>query len=329
MTWLVAPAAARSLLLAALAAALLVIGATALRLIPIGVPGPTVSAVVPLLWGAGAVIVLALTRTWAPAVAWGAAIVGATAATLSVIGVGSEVRAVEVIPGPWLDLTMFAALVAPAAIAACLRHRRRPGAALDAWWPAGSSSWRCPLGLVGRSVARAISGEQEGGIPKWLWLLVVALLAAIGVVRDVRPALSRTRERVAAGEAAGRGSRATRGRSCACSWTRWCRAGTSGEPRRSRPSGRASPPTSTRRCCRRSAARSSRRSPAERSSGWPRICDRRWRRWSRCSSRGGRSCSRRWGCGRRSSGWPSGSRTAPTSGWRSRSRATRPWSARR
>ena len=38
--------------------------------------------------------------------------------------------------------------------------------------------------------------------------------------------------------------------------------------------------------------------------------------------RDGRSCSRRWGCGRRSSGWPSGSRTAPTSGWRSRSRAT-------
>ncbi len=38
MTWLVAPAAARSLLVAALAAALFVIGATALRLIPIGVP---------------------------------------------------------------------------------------------------------------------------------------------------------------------------------------------------------------------------------------------------------------------------------------------------
>jgi signal transduction histidine kinase len=205
VTWLVAPAAARSLLLAALAAALLVIGATALRLIPIGVPGPTVSAVVPLLWGAGAVIVLALTRTWAPAVAWGAAIVGATAATLSVIGVGSAVRAFEVIPGPWLDLAMFAALVVPAAIAGAYAtaDARAPRSTLVACWIVVVA---LSLGLVGRSVARAISGEQESGIPKWLWLLVVALLAAIGVVRDVRPALFRTRERVAAGEAAGRGT---------------------------------------------------------------------------------------------------------------------------
>ncbi len=205
MTWLVAPVAARSLLVAALATALLVVGAIALRLIPIGVPGPNVSAVVPLLWGAGAVVVLALTRSWAPAVAWGAAIVGATAATLSVIGVGLEVRAVEVIPGPWLDLTMFAALVAPVAIAGAYAtaDARAPRSTLVACWIVVLA---LSLGLVGRSVARAISGEQEGGIPKWLWLLVVGLLAAIGVVRDVRPALSRTRGRVAAGDARGRGT---------------------------------------------------------------------------------------------------------------------------
>ena len=118
MTALVATDAARKLILAALATALLVSASMALRLVnPMNLPGPSVSALVPLLWGAGAVIVLVLTRSWAPAVAWGAAIVGSTAAALAVIGVGWEARAIGIQPGRWLDLAMFAALVIPAAIA--------------------------------------------------------------------------------------------------------------------------------------------------------------------------------------------------------------------
>lgn len=200
---LVAVDAARKLIEVAIACALLVAAATVLRLVnPIGLPGPSVSAIVPLLWGVGAVLVLVLTRSWAPAVAWGAAVVGATAAALALIGVGWEARAIGVQPGRWLDLAMFAALVIPAAIAGAYATAdpRTPRSVVVAVWIAVVV---LSIGLVGRSVGRAISGEQEGAIPEWLWLSVIGLLAAIGFIRDLRPALARTRERVAAGEASG------------------------------------------------------------------------------------------------------------------------------
>ncbi len=203
MTSLVATDAARKLILVALATGILVIGSIALRLVnPLALPGPSVSAMVPLLWGAGAAIVLVLTRSWAPAVGWGAAVIGSTAAALALIGIGWEARAIGIQPGPWLDLAMFAALVIPAAIAGAYATAdpRTPRSVVVAVWIAVVA---LSIGLVGRSVGRAISGEQEGAIPEWLWLGVIGLLAAIGVVRDLRPAVFRTRRRVAAGTGSG------------------------------------------------------------------------------------------------------------------------------
>ena len=178
---------------------------------------------------------------------------------------------------------MFAALVAPAAIAGAYAtaDARAPRSTVVACWIVVVA---LSVGLVGRSVGARDLRRAGGRHPE------VAVAAAWSRCWR-RSASSATSGRPS--RAPGSGSpratrpgaaRATPGRSCACSWTRSCRGATSGAPRRSRRSGRASPPTSTRRCCRRSAARSSRRSPAGRWSGWRRTCDRRWRRSSRCSS---------------------------------------------
>ena len=195
---------ARKLVVAAVATGLLVGAALVVRLAnPMDLAGPSVSAMVPLLWGAGAVIVLVLTRSWAPAGAWGAAIVGSTAAALALIGIGWEARSAGVEPGTGLDLAMFAALVMPAVVAGAYAtaeaHPRR-STVVAVWIVVIAFS----MSLVGRSVGRVIAEEHEGAAPEWLWLSIVGLLAAIGVVRDLRPAFARTRERVAAGEAAGR-----------------------------------------------------------------------------------------------------------------------------
>jgi signal transduction histidine kinase len=206
VTSLVASEPARKLILAALATAILVSASMVLRLVnPMALPGPSVSAIVPLLWGAGAVIVVVLTRSWAPAVAWIAAVVGSTAAARAVIGVGSEARTLGVPPDRWLDVGMFAALVTPAAIAGAYATAdpRTPRSVVIAVWIAVAG---LSIGLMGRSVGRAISGEQAGAIPEWLWLAVIGSLAAIGVVRDLQPALVRTRDRVAAGAASAGGS---------------------------------------------------------------------------------------------------------------------------
>jgi signal transduction histidine kinase len=58
------------------------------------------------------------------------------------------------------------------------------------------------VGLLSRYLERAFGGaDLDGVLPEWLWLAVIALLAAIGLVRDLRPALARTRARLAAGDA--------------------------------------------------------------------------------------------------------------------------------
>jgi hypothetical protein len=74
----------RSLALASIAVAVLV-GATLLvRLAnPYGAPGPSPSGLIPMLWAIGALVVLVLTASWAPTLAWTAAIVGSTAAALA------------------------------------------------------------------------------------------------------------------------------------------------------------------------------------------------------------------------------------------------------
>ncbi len=198
----------RPLRLAAVATGALVAGAIVLRLAnPYNLPGPSVSAVVPLLWAVGAFVVLLLTQAWAPTLAWIAAIVGSTAAALGIVGNDWEARQlVDVGDDRWLGLLVVAALLIPVAIAAAYAALGGRGRAVvvAAWAAVGVLT----VGLTSRYVARTLGGgDLDGALPEWAWLLLIGLLAVIGLARDLRPAFARTRARLAAGDAGGAGGR--------------------------------------------------------------------------------------------------------------------------
>ena len=202
MTRATGTAVPRSLRLATAAAAALIAGSLALRILnPFGAPPPDPSDWVPHLWAMGALTLVALTHTWAPTVAWVALIIGSTAAALASVGLVREVRAVT---GdgtvPQLSALVVIALIVPTVVAAAYAtwDGRRPRALLAlAWAVAGVLS----LYLIGSFVARTMSGER-GGVPEWLWLAVIAALTTAGLVRDIGPAVARTRDRRLAERAA-------------------------------------------------------------------------------------------------------------------------------
>ena len=203
----VAVTTVRPLRLAAVATGALVAGAIVLRLAnPYHLPGPSVSAVVPLLWAAGALVVLLLTQAWAPTLAWIASVVASTAAALAIVGNDWEARQlVDVGDDRWLGLLVIAALLVPAAIAGAYAALGLGRAVVVAAWAAvGVLS----VGLASRYVAQTLGGgDLDGTLPEWAWLLLIGLLATIGLVRDLRPAFARTRARLAAGDASGPGAR--------------------------------------------------------------------------------------------------------------------------
>ncbi len=189
----------RALRLASSAAVALVGASIALRLMdPFAMPGPSVSAIVPILWAVGALVVLGLTHSWAPTIGWAAVIVGSTAGALATAGYSGEVRRLGGQTDPRLEALVTAILLIPPVIAAAYavsgQARNRVTAAT--WVIVGALT----IELVARAVARAQDSELEGMLPEWLWLGVIAILATIGLVRDLAPAVRRTRERLAAGE---------------------------------------------------------------------------------------------------------------------------------
>jgi signal transduction histidine kinase len=95
---------------------------------------------------------------------------------------------------------VVALLVPPAIAAAYATHDgRRPRAV-------AATAWLLAIGLgsllVVNFLVRTLGGER-GGVPEWAWLGVIGALLVLGLARDLRPAVTRTRARVAAGEAAG------------------------------------------------------------------------------------------------------------------------------
>jgi len=56
--------------------------------------------------------------------------------------------------------------------------------------------------FVANDIRRTL-GFETGGVPEWVWLLAIGGLAAVGLVRDLRPAVAATRARLAAGESSG------------------------------------------------------------------------------------------------------------------------------
>lgn len=193
----------RPLRLAAAATIALVAGSLLVRLVnPFGAPEATPSDLVPHLWGIGAVVVILLTWTWAPTLAWCAAIVGSTASALGAVGLVREVVAAnDGRPVAILGALVIVALMVPPAIAAAYAthdgRRPRPVA-----WLAWLAVAVLGSALTASFLARTLGGER-GGVPEWAWLGTIAGLAAVGLVRDLRPAFTRTRARLAAGEPAG------------------------------------------------------------------------------------------------------------------------------
>ena len=193
----------RALGLASVASAALVGASLLVRLAsPFGGPSPTPSDLVPHLWGIGALLVLVLTRSWAPTLAWSAGLVGSTAAALGAVGLVREARAISGDgSAPVLDAYVVVALLVPVMVAAAYATAdgRRPVAVRAATW---ATILAMGAVLVANFVRRTL-GIDNGGMPEWLWLLTIVVLVTIGLARDLGPALSRSRARLVAGEARG------------------------------------------------------------------------------------------------------------------------------
>jgi signal transduction histidine kinase len=190
----------RALGLASIASGALVGASLLVRLAnPFGSPPPTPSDLVPHLWAIGALLVLVLTRGWAPTLAWSASLVGATAAALGAVGLVREGRGLRGdVSEPALDAFVVLALGVPPVVAAAYATAdgRRPPAVVVATWGAVLV---LAIVLVANFVRRTL-GIETGGLPEWAWLATVAVLATMGLVRDLGPALARTRMRLAAGD---------------------------------------------------------------------------------------------------------------------------------
>ena len=167
------------------------LGSLLLRLLnPFSAPDPTVSDLVPHLWGIGALVVIVLTRAWAPTIAWCAAVIGSTASALGAVGLVREVMADNGGTASCIGALVVVALLVPPAIAAAYATHdgRRPRAL-------AATAWLLAIGLgsllVVNFLVRTLGGER-GGVPEWAWLGVIGVLLAVGLARDLRPALTRT-----------------------------------------------------------------------------------------------------------------------------------------
>lgn len=206
----------RALRLASAATAALVAGSLLLRLAdPFGAPPPEPSDLVPHLWGIGALVVLVLTSGWAPTIGWSANVIGSAASALGAVGLVRELRTTgSGEPVPVLEALVVVVLVVPPAIAAAYAtwDGRQPRViAVGAWLVVAVLG----ISLFGGFVSRTMGGER-GGVPEWVWMFTIGGLATIGLIRDLRPAFARTRERLTADGAAGTaqgGSRPAQGRS--------------------------------------------------------------------------------------------------------------------
>jgi len=189
----------RALRLASAATATVVIGSLLLRLAdPFGAPPPEPSDLVPHLWGIGALVVLVLTSGWAPTIGWSASVIGSAASALGAVGLVREARAADgAEPVPVMGALVMVALIVPPTIAAgyATWDGRRPRViVIGAWLAVAVLS----ATLFGGFVSRTMGGER-GGVPEWVWMMSIGLLTSIGLVRDLRPAVARTRARVGGG----------------------------------------------------------------------------------------------------------------------------------
>ena len=140
-------------------------GSLLLRLLnPFARPDPTVSDLVPHLWGIGALVVIVLTHSWAPTIAWCAAVIGSTASALGAVGLVREVLATTGAhrsrpSAPWWSLPCSCRPPSPPPTRRTtgggpVPSSRSPGSWRSGWAPS----------LVGNFLVRTLGGER-GGVP--------------------------------------------------------------------------------------------------------------------------------------------------------------------
>jgi signal transduction histidine kinase len=172
---------------------------------PLAAPPVTPSDIVPHLWAIGSLVVVGLAQSWARTLAWGALVVGGSAAALGAVGLVREVRQAHPgDPATLLGALVAAALLVPPVVAAAYATHdgRRPAIVVVVAW-ASVVAVAAPLALA--FLARTLAGDG-GGVPEGAWLAVIGWLTAAGLARDLRPAVVRTRARLRAGDAAGQSS---------------------------------------------------------------------------------------------------------------------------
>jgi signal transduction histidine kinase len=153
------------------------------------------AAAVPSLISLAALIVVVLVSGWAPTLAWVAIVVGsisASAAVTTVMDAGIDRHAT---PAAVVQAALVAALLVPPASAAAyaVLGPHRPPIIATAWLIVASLT----VELAYRAIARSSGTELTGGLPRWAWLVFIAGLTGLGLVRDLAPVLRRTRRRLA------------------------------------------------------------------------------------------------------------------------------------
>ena len=118
---------------------------------------------------------------------------------LGVEGIAREYRALTLQdPSPVLAVLLTVALSIPPLVAAAYATAGAPAGGRRAR-SVDAAAWAGAIGLsallIWALVRRALDAER-GGVPGWAWLGIIGVLWGLGLARDLRPAVVRTRTRL-------------------------------------------------------------------------------------------------------------------------------------
>jgi signal transduction histidine kinase len=179
-----------------------------------GIPGAsdTTAPIIALLISGGGLCLALLAMTRAPAVAWLAGLLAATAATEVPIRIAGDLLPDSGPPdGPlWVPVATAVAICATASVAVAALYATRPSRGPRAWLQVGA--WALVVGAALVCTARIVlvSDGIRGDDPATLgglatlgvrsWLIIVLAVGALGLIADLRAPMSRARARIEASD---------------------------------------------------------------------------------------------------------------------------------